>query len=186
MDRDAAARAIEAFLRALGRDPAREPELEGTAQRVAQAWADELLAGYAVDPDAMLAPEVLPGGSDLVLVRDLPVATTCPHHLTLSLGEATVAYAPDARLVGLGAVARLVDAYARRLTLQEQIGRNVVTALARHLAPRWAACRIVLRHGCMIARGERVHAARVETVAVTGEAVDRAAVDRALGVGAGP
>ena len=104
---------------------------------MAQAWADELLSGYAVDVDAMVARDVLAGTSDLVVVRDLAVTTVCPHHLTPSIGEATVAFAPDAHLVGLGAVARLVDAFARRLALQEQIGQNVVGALARHVAPRW-------------------------------------------------
>ena len=74
MNREAAARAIEAFLRALGRDPGREPELAGTGERVAKAWADELLAGYAVDVDALLAGSVLAGSSGLVVVRDIPVA----------------------------------------------------------------------------------------------------------------
>jgi GTP cyclohydrolase IA len=180
MDRPAAAKAIEAFLRALGRD---EPELAGTGDRVAQAWAEELLAGYAVDVDALLSQNVLPGTSDLVVVRDLPVATVCPHHLMPSIGEATVAFAPDRHLVGLGAVARLVDAFARRLALQEQIGRNVVAALGKHVSPRWSACRIVLRHACMIARGERSHGARVETVAIEGAGVDRALVHDVLGVG---
>ena len=94
MQREAAARAIEAFLRALGRDPEREPELAGTGERVARAWADELLAGYAVDADALLAENVLAGTSELVVVRDLPVATMCPHHLLPSTGAATVAFAP--------------------------------------------------------------------------------------------
>jgi len=183
MDREAAARAIEAFLRALGRDPAREPELAGTGERVAQAWAEEILSGYAVDVDALLSENVMPGTSDLVVVRGVPVATACPHHLTPSIGEATVAFAPDEHLVGLGAVVRVVDAFARRLTLQEQIGERVVSALCEHVAPRWAACRIVLSHGCMTVRGERAHGARVETVAVAGVQVDRAAVYAALGVG---
>ena len=183
MNREAAARAIEAFLRALGRDPGREPELVGTGERVAKAWADELLAGYAVDVDALLAGSVLAGSSELVVVRDIPVATTCPHHLMPSTGAATVAFAPGDRLVGVGAVARLVDAFARRLALQEQIGEHVVQALDRHLHPRWAACRIVLSHACMTARDERTHGARVETVATAGDAPDVAVIYAALGVG---
>jgi GTP cyclohydrolase I len=183
MDREAAARAIESFLRALGRDPDREPELAGTGARVAQAWADELLEGYAVDVDALLAQNVFAGTSDLVVVRDVPVATTCPHHLMASTGHATVAFAPEEHLVGVGTVARLVHAFARRLALQEQIGERVVAALQKHLAPRWAACRIVLDHACMTARGERVHGARVETLAVSGGEVDPQVVYTALGVG---
>ena len=183
MDREAAARAIEAFLRALDRDPAREPDLKDTGQRVARAWADELLEGYGVDVDAMLAENLIAGHSELVVVRDIPLAATCPHHLMPSTGLATVAFAPARHLVGVGAVARLVEAFARRLALQEGIGEDVVAALQKHLAPRWAGCRIVLSHACMTARGGRTHGARVETVAVSGDAVDRAMLVAALGVG---
>jgi GTP cyclohydrolase I len=166
MDREQAARAIDAFLRALGRDPDADPALAGTGARVAASFADDLLAGYSVDVDALVARNVLPGTSGVVIVRDLPVTTTCPHHLLPSSGLATVAFAPDARLLGVGAVARLVDALARRLALQEEVGEGVVTVLAKHLAPRWAGCRLVLTHACMTARGERAYGSSVETVAL--------------------
>ncbi len=166
MDREQAARAIDAFLRALGRDPDGDPALAGTGARVAAAFADDLLAGYSVDVDALVARNVLPGRSEMVIVRDLPVTTTCPHHLLPSTGFATVGFAPEERLLGVGAVARLVDALARRLALQEEVGEGVVTALAKHLKPRWAGCRLVLTHACMTARGERAHGSRVETVAL--------------------
>jgi len=183
MDREAAARAIDAFLRALGRDPEAEPELRETGKRVAAAYADELLSGYAVDVDGILAANVFAGASGLVVVRDVPVATTCPHHLMPSSGSASVAFAPDGRLVGVGTVAKVVDAFARRLALQEEIGQAVVLALHKHVAPRWTACRIVLAHTCMTARGERSHGARVETLARAGGEVDEAALYAALGVG---
>jgi GTP cyclohydrolase IA len=183
MDREAAARAIDAFLRALGHDPSHAPELAGTGERVARAWGDELLAGYGVDVDALLAQNVFPGGSELVAVRAIPVSTVCPHHLTVSTGEATVAFAPEEHLVGVGTVAALVDAFARRLSTQEAIGERVAAALQKHLAPRWCACRIVLSHACMTARGERAHGARVETLALDGGDVDLALFYAALGVG---
>jgi GTP cyclohydrolase I len=183
MDREAAARAIDAFLRALGRDPEREPELVGTGARVAAAFADELIAGYAVDTDALLAHAVFAGRSDLVVVRDVPLATTCPHHLMPATGVATVAFAPDEHLVGVGTVARVLDAFARRLTLQEDIGERTVAALQKHLAPRWSGCRIILSHACMTTRGERTHGAQVETLALAGGEVDEAVVYAALGVG---
>jgi GTP cyclohydrolase I len=183
MDREAAARAIEGFLKALGHDPAHQPELAGTGDRVARAWADELLAGYAVDVDALLAQNVFAGGSELVVVRAIPVATVCPHHLTVATGVATVAFAPQDHLVGVGTVAALVDAFARRLATQEAVGERVAAALQKHLAPRWCACRIVLSHPCMTARGERAHGARVETLALDGGDVDLAVVYAALGVG---
>jgi GTP cyclohydrolase I len=183
MDREAAARAIDAFLRALGHDPAREPDLAGTGQRVAYAYADELLAGYSVDTDELLAQSVFAGHSSLVVVRDAPVTTTCPHHLMPSTGVATIAFAPDEHLVGIGTVARLVDAFARRLALQEQIGERVVAALQKHLSPRWVACRLSLTHACMTARGERAHGARVETLAIAGGHVDAARLYAAVGMG---
>lgn len=185
MDREQAARAVEAFLRALGRDPERDPALAGTGGRVAAAFADELLAGYAVDVDTLVAQNVLPGtgrASELVVVRDVPVTTVCPHHLLPSTGIATVAFMPGSRLVGVGAVARLLDACTRRLALQEEIGDHVVATLEKHLAPRWAGCRLLLSHACMTARGERSHGARVETVTLRGK-VDEATALLALGVG---
>ena len=180
MDREAAARAIDAFLVALGRDVTQEPELVGTGARVAAAFADELLAGYGVDVDALLAQNVFAGQSETVVVRDIPVATTCPHHLMPATGVATVAFAPSGHLIGVGTVARALDAFARRLALQEQLGERTVTALNKHLAPRWVACRLVLSHACMTARGERSHGARVETTAVAGASVDPLAVRAAL------
>jgi GTP cyclohydrolase I len=173
MDREAAARAVEAFLRALGHDPARESELSGTGARVAQAWADDLLAGYAVDVDTLLEDNAMPGRSEAVVVRDVAVHTMCPHHLLPGAGVATVAYAPDARLVGVGTVARIVDAFARRLSLQERIGEQVVASMWKHLSPRWVACRLTLTHACMTARGERAHGASVESLAYAGPEAER-------------
>ena len=183
MDREAAARAIDAFLRALGRDPENEAELHGTGARVTAAYADDLIVGYAVDVDALLAHNVFPGRTELVVVRDIPLTTTCPHHLMPATGVATVAFAPEEHLVGVGTVARLVDAFARRFALQEQIGERVVAALQKHLAPRWTGCRITLSHACMTTRGVRPHGARVETLAVAGGQVDDASLYAALGVG---
>lgn len=185
MEREQAAQAIEAFLRALGRDPDRDPALAGTGARVAAAFADELLAGYEVDVDTLVAQNVLPGsgrGSELVVVRDVPLTTVCPHHLLPSSGTATVAFMPGRRLVGVGAVARLIDACARRLALQEEIGDHVAATLEKHLAPRWVGCRLLLSHACMTARGERSHGSRVESIALRGQ-VDEATALAALGLG---
>jgi GTP cyclohydrolase I len=183
MDIDAAAGAIEAFLRALGRDPEREPDLAGTGARVAEAFANDLLQGYSVDVDALLAENVIAGGTDLVVLRDLAVTTCCPHHLMPATGLATVAFQPEDHLVGIGTVGRVVDAFARRFALQEQIGERVVSALHKHLAPRWVGCRMTLSHSCMTARGERKHQAKVETVALAGTDVDEAVAYAVLGVG---
>jgi GTP cyclohydrolase I len=94
-----------------------------------------------------------------------------------------VAFAPDGRLVGVGTVARVVDAFSRRLALQEQIGQDIVQAIQRHVAPKWTICCIALSHACMTARGERAHGSRVETVARAGADVDLAACLATIGVG---
>jgi GTP cyclohydrolase I len=183
IDRRAAAAAIDAFLRAIGRD---EPEVEGTGARVADMFLDDLCAGYSVDTRRLVEQSAMDATSaGLVVVRDIPLVTTCPHHLLPSIGSATVAFRSTVRIVGLGTVAALVDAHARRLALQEHIGEAVVADLDTVLAPAWVGCRIVLSHGCMIARGERAVGSRVETVALRGShesAVEHHAV---LGVGAG-
>lgn len=184
-DRQAAANAIEAFLRALGRDPSKEPDLAGTGARVADAYLDELCDGYAVDVAALLSANVVDGRTSIVVVRDAPFATMCPHHLLPATGRATVAFAPKKRLVGIGTLVKLLDAFAHRLTLQESIGEEVCRALLTHLDPRWAGCRLIMEHACLVARGERRHGAKVETVALEGELDDatRALAHGALGVG---
>lgn len=186
IDRSAAASAIDAFLRAIGRDPAAEPELVGTGQRVADAYADELCSGYGVDTRQLLRDSAIPvTAAGLVVVRDVPISTMCPHHLLPASGTATIAMHPSDRIVGVGALAALADAHARRLTLQERIGEGVVSDVMEVLAPAFCACRVVLVHGCMVARGERAVGSRVETVAVRGarSPAELAAVHAALGVG---
>ena len=185
IDRTAAAHAIDSFLRALGRDSAVEHELQGTGGRVADAFA-ELCAGYNVDTRGILSASRIPSkDGGLVIVRDIPVVTTCPHHLLPAMGVATVAMQAKEQLVGLGTIASLVDAYARRLTLQEAIGEGVVNDIERVLEPEWVACRLVLVHGCMVARGERAHGSKVETVAVRGASSNKgiAIAHAAIGVG---
>jgi GTP cyclohydrolase I len=167
-DRRAAARAIDAFLRAIGRDPASEPHLAGTGERVADAYIDELCEGYGVDVPLLFADAAIAGTCDVVTLRDMTVTTMCPHHLLPAEGTATVAYMPQEKIVALGAIVRLVHAFARRLTLQETIGDEVARALTVHLGAQWAGCRLSLRHACMCARGERQHGARIETVALAG------------------
>jgi GTP cyclohydrolase IA len=158
VDRKAAARAIEEFLRALGYEPT--GELKGTGERVADAWADALLEGEAID--------VAADGAGLVMVRDLAVTTMCPHHLLPAHGTAMVAYLPGDRIAGIGTIAHVVDVLARRLTLQERIGADVTALLVHELGARGALCRLALTHSCLIARGERKSGAVVETFAVAG------------------
>lgn len=168
-DRERAARAIEEFLRALGHEPSAEPDLGETGRRVADAWIDELLAGEEGDPREILRAESFesPGGGGLVLLRDVEVATMCPHHLMPALGTATLAYVPGGRVAGLGALARALTTLARRMTLQERISQQFVEAVDEALEARGAACALRLRHGCLSARGAQSQA-WVATFSATG------------------
>jgi len=171
MDRVAAQKAIASFLRALGRDPDVEPELLGTPARVVDAWVDELIDGYDVDISAMLAAESSPAPADragLVALRGLAVSTMCPHHLLPARGTATVLYLPGRLVAGFGTIARLVDAWSHRLTLQEAIGVHVATSLVELLGAHGAACRLSMSHRCLTARGRRQTAALVDTIAFAG------------------
>jgi GTP cyclohydrolase IA len=192
--REAARAAIRDFLVALGHDPDRDPELAETPARVVEAFADELLTGYGRDLTALVTKDSSPAPerAGLIAVRDVAVATVCPHHLMPALGRANVVYRPGARILGLGVIARLVDACARRLVLQETIGQDVVMTLVKHAGVRGALCEITLVHGCLSARGAQQMDARVTTVAQEGElseseallALGRAAVDPGGGGGA--
>ncbi len=167
-DLEGAARAIEAFLRAVGAPVGDDPELEGTGRRVAEAWADDLLSGYAADPAHILSDATASDAPGLVVVTDLAAATMCPHHLMPASGVVHVGYFPGERVVGFGALGRLVDAFSRRLRLQEDLGRDIAEALVEHLGARGAGAVVDLAPTCMTARGDRRHAARATTLAFAG------------------
>jgi GTP cyclohydrolase IA len=169
VDRRRAAEAIEEFLRALGREI--EGDLKGTGERVADAWADDLLEGESIDAAAVLREGSMEAGQHergLVVVRDLSVTTMCPHHLLPGHGAGTVVYLPGTQVAGIGAIAHVLNALSRRLTLQERIGGELVELLVSELGARGALCKLALTHTCLIARGERKAGAVVETLAVAG------------------
>ena len=180
VDRVAAARAIRDFLLALGFDPRKHPDLGETPERVSEAFAEDLLRGQDVDVRGLLekgsceAPPSAKSGP--VAVMSIAVATICPHHLLPALGTAHVVYLPGRALLGIGTITALVDAYARRLTLQEAIAQNVVTALVEHAGARGAYCELELEHSCLRARGERQVSAVVRSSARAGEYSSRDAL----------
>ena len=136
LDLERAKRGIEEFLRGLGYDPNVDSELANTSSRVVDAWTRDLLAGEAIDVPTVLREHSSPAGSGekgIVVLRNLSTVAVCPHHLMPAIGTATVLYVPGQRIAGLGAIARVVDAFARRLVLQEVIGEQVARALVEHL-----------------------------------------------------
>ncbi len=161
-DPKAARQAVAELIRALGLDPAVEPELLATPERVADLYA-EIFAG--LDPGAEPRPASFPvadagpragkRSDDLVIVRDLPFYSLCVHHFVPFFGHAHVAYLPGERLIGLSGVARILEFYARRPQLQERLTAQVADHLARLLKPRGVAVVIEARHLCMEMRGVR-------------------------------
>ena len=156
------------LLAAIGEDPDREG-LRETPARVARAGA-ELFAGLHADPQEVLATSFEAGHDELVLVRDIDVASVCEHHLLPFRGVAHVGYipGPHGRVTGLSKLARLVDLYARRPQLQERLTTQVADALVAHLSPRGVMVVVEAEHTCMSMRGARTPAATTVTSAVRG------------------
>ena len=166
-------RAVADLIRALGLDPASEPELRKTPERVAKLYA-EVFRGLdpAAEPDLETFPHA-PGGDatalreELVAVRDIPFHSICVHHLVPFFGRALVAYVPGEKIVGISGPARLVDFYARRPQLQERMGNQIADHLERALKPRGVAVVLEARHLCMEMRGIR-KPGKVETRVLRG------------------
>lgn len=165
-----AARAIDEFLEAIGAPVGSDAELSGTGARVAAAYAEDLLRGYAMDPRAILADATTSGAEGLVVLRGVPTTTMCPHHLLPAPGVVSVGYWPGGRVVGLGALGALVECFSRRLALQEDVGESIATALVTHLGARGAGAIVDLSPTCVTVRGGKHHGARAVTAAFAGDA----------------
>jgi GTP cyclohydrolase I len=149
--------AIRTLLAATGDDPSREG-LQETPARVARAYS-EWFAGYRVDPKAHLERvfEETEGYEETVLLRDIPLVSTCEHHMAPITGKAHVAYRPNGKVVGISKLSRLVDGYARRLQLQERLTNEIAKALDEVLQPKGVAVIVEASHGCMTTRGVNQH-----------------------------
>ena len=169
MDHARAEAAIRELLLACGEDPDREG-LRETPARVARAY-EEIFAGLYTDPDAVLDKTFDEQHQELILVRDIPVYSTCEHHLVTFHGVAHVGYIPgeDGRVTGLSKIARLVDLYARRPQVQERLTWQVADALVRKLEPSGVIVVVEAEHLCMGMRGIRKPGSRTITSAVRGQ-----------------
>ena len=169
VDLEAAAKAIEAFLRALGHAPDNDVQLAETGRLVAAAFGDDLLAGYRTSPAQVLRETVASSGGELIVVRDIAVTCICPHHLLPASGVVHVAYVPTTKVVGLGALARLAQCLSRRLILQETLCEQIALALETELGASGSGCIADLAPACLTARGENQAGARVVTAATRGK-----------------
>jgi GTP cyclohydrolase IA len=160
--------AVRELLIAIGEDPDREG-LKATPRRVARSYS-EVFAGLFVQPDDVLETTFDEDHDELVLVKDIPLYSTCEHHLVPWHGTAAVGYIPgdDGRITGLSKLARVVDLYARRPQVQERLTSQVADAVMRRLEPRGVIVVIEAEHLCMAMRGVRKPGSRTMTSAVRG------------------
>jgi GTP cyclohydrolase IA len=153
--REAAEAAVRTLLAWAGDDPQREG-LRETPRRVVEAY-EEYFSGYRADAGGVLAStfEETAGYRDMVLLRDIPVASHCEHHIAPFIGVAHVAYIPTGRIVGLSKIARVVDIFCRRLQTQENLTAVIAGTLDAELQTGGVAVLIAAEHQCMSMRGLR-------------------------------
>jgi GTP cyclohydrolase I len=161
-------KAVREILIAIGEDPDRDG-LRATPARVARAYA-EIFAGLRVDPDLVLTTTFEAQHQELVLVRDIPLMSSCEHHLLPFHGVAHVGYipGPDGRITGLSKLARLVEVFARRPQVQERLTSQIADTIMGRLQPRGAIVVVECEHLCMSMRGIQKPGARTVTSAVRG------------------
>jgi GTP cyclohydrolase I len=155
--------AVRTLIGWAGDDPHREG-LRETPARVIRAY-EEWFAGYDHNPADILERTFgeVAGYDEIVLLRDIPLESTCEHHMAAIRGVAHLAYLPNERVVGISKLARLVEAFGRRLQIQERLTAEIASALEQALQPRGVAVIIDATHECMSSRGVRKHGASLVT-----------------------
>ena len=145
--------AVRTLLRWAGDDPTREG-LRDTPRRVVKSYK-ELFGGYAIDPVALLERtfEEVDGYDEIVLLRDIRLESYCEHHMVPIIGRCHVAYLPNRRVVGISKLARVVDAYSKRLQIQEKLTVQIATTIDEVLQPLGVGVVIEAGHQCMSTRG---------------------------------
>jgi len=142
--------------------------IEDTPERVAKMWVDELTCGYYADPEAILRKFPADDYDGIVAVKDIPVTSTCEHHLVPFVGYAHVGYFPGASVVGLSKIPRLVNVFSRRLQIQERLTHQIAESLEEHLEPRGVIVVVEAEHLCMTIRGVQAPGTKTVTSSVRG------------------
>ena len=166
IDRERIRRATRELLLAVGEDPDREG-LRETPRRVAEMFA-ELFAGLHDDPRRHLRVTFDERHKEMVVLRDIPFASVCEHHLLPFTGHAHIGYIPQGRVVGLSKLARLVEGYARRPQVQERMTSEIADAIMEELEPNGCGVVIEAVHTCMTIRGVRKPGSTMITSAMRG------------------
>lgn len=155
--------AVRTLIRWAGDDPEREGLID-TPARVAKAYR-EFFSGYAIEPHDILSRtfKEVEGYDEMVMLRDIEFESHCEHHMVPFTGKAHVAYLPRSKVVGISKLARLVDAYAKRLQIQEKMTAQIANALNDILQPKGVAVVIEAVHQCMTSRGVKKHGSVMQT-----------------------
>jgi len=167
-DRGKILQGVRLILEGIGDDPAR-PGLEATPDRVADMYG-ELFGGIGRDATEVLTVVAGAGHDEMIMVRDIPLASFCEHHAIPFIGRAHVAYVPnrDGRITGLSKIARVVDLLSKRLQVQERLTTEIADALDAALEPRGVFVLIEAEHLCMTMRGVKKPGSVTVTSAVRG------------------
>jgi GTP cyclohydrolase I len=167
--REEAERALRTLLRWTGDDPDREG-LRDTPARVVRAYED-WFSGYNVDPEEFLSRtfEEVEGYDDMIVLKDIRFESHCEHHLAPIIGRAHVGYLPTNKVVGISKLARVVEAYARRLQVQEKMNAQIAHCIQKVLEPKGVAVVIEATHQCMTTRGVHKTGVTMVTSAMHGE-----------------
>jgi GTP cyclohydrolase I len=167
-DRSEAEAAVRTLLRWAGDDPTREGLLD-TPARVARAF-EEWFVGYREDPVAFLERtfEEVEGYDEMVVLRDIHLESYCEHHLAPIIGKIHIGYMPNKRVVGISKLARVADAFAKRLQIQEKLTAQIANCISEVLEPNGVAVVIEAEHQCMTTRGVHKPGVRMVTSSMHG------------------
>ncbi len=167
MDKERIENAVREILIAVGEDPDRSGLVE-TPRRVANMY-EEIFAGLHEDPKQHLKFFDEKSNDEMVIVRDIPFASMCEHHLLPFVGKAHIAYIPsDNRIIGLSKLARIVDNFAKRPQVQERLTHDIADFLEENMKPQGVAVILEAEHSCMTIRGARASGSKTQTSALRG------------------
>lgn len=163
-----ARQAVQTLLRYVGENPSRDG-LSETPDRYCRALL-EMTEGYTEDPALILSKTFDADADEMVVLKNIEFSSLCEHHLLQFTGHAHVAYLPShGRIVGLSKLARVVEAFARRLQVQERLTQQIANAISTHLQPRGVAVVIEAAHSCMCVRGVRKQNSMMVTSSMLGD-----------------
>jgi len=145
-------RGITVFLEGLNLD-LEDQHLKKTPDRIVKVWENVFCSGYDVSVEKIFSASFMEECDEMVVVQDVPFCSMCSHHLLPFLGTAKIGYVPDGRVIGLSKLARVLDAYSRRLQIQERLTKQVAEAINTYLKPRGVGVVLKAEHMCMTVRG---------------------------------